>query len=239
MIKFFRKIRYTLMEQNKTSKYFKYALGEIILVVIGILIALQINNWNENQKSIIYERKMLKEVMEDLTIDATLIQGQLKRINIFEESINQVMKNPNLIKNKNGEIKLFGGVYLIQNTKTIETIKSGNIQIPFDDKLRKTIANHYHKTRFYLELLSIEDKDFREFRVIPLEKEQFKIQIDSTSASFDIDAVPIDYKATLNSKDFSDYLLLRKSRINKWAIYYERIYNSTIACKKSIQEYLK
>ena len=49
MIKFFRKIRYNLMETGKTSKYFKYAIGEIILVVIGILIALQINNWNEKR----------------------------------------------------------------------------------------------------------------------------------------------------------------------------------------------
>jgi len=44
MIKFFRKIRYDLMKKNKTGKYFKYAVGEILLVVIGILIALQINN---------------------------------------------------------------------------------------------------------------------------------------------------------------------------------------------------
>ena len=50
MIKFFRKIRYDLMEKNKTVKYFKYAFGEIILVVFGILIALQINNWNETRK---------------------------------------------------------------------------------------------------------------------------------------------------------------------------------------------
>jgi len=50
MIKFFRKIRYDHMEKNKTAKYFKYAIGEIILVVIGILIALSINNWNEERK---------------------------------------------------------------------------------------------------------------------------------------------------------------------------------------------
>jgi hypothetical protein len=50
MIKFFRKIRYNLMEQNKTGKYFKYAIGEIVLVVIGILIALQLNNLNEIEK---------------------------------------------------------------------------------------------------------------------------------------------------------------------------------------------
>lgn len=49
MIKFFRKIRKNLISEGKTRKYFKYAIGEIVLVVIGILIALQINNWNENR----------------------------------------------------------------------------------------------------------------------------------------------------------------------------------------------
>ena len=46
MIKFFRKIRQNLLSEGRTGKYFKYALGEILLVVLGILIALQINNWN-------------------------------------------------------------------------------------------------------------------------------------------------------------------------------------------------
>jgi len=49
MIKFFRKIRQNLLLENKTAMYFKYAIGEIILVVIGILIALRINNWNETK----------------------------------------------------------------------------------------------------------------------------------------------------------------------------------------------
>ena len=51
MIKFFRKIRQNLLSAGKTGKYFKYAIGEIVLVVIGILIALQINNWNEDRKA--------------------------------------------------------------------------------------------------------------------------------------------------------------------------------------------
>ena len=50
MIKFFRKIRHNLINEGKTTKYLKYAIGEIVLVVIGILIALQINNWNEQRK---------------------------------------------------------------------------------------------------------------------------------------------------------------------------------------------
>ena len=61
MIKFFRKIRYDLMNQNKTTKYFKYAIGEIVLVVIGILIALQVNNWNVNRLNLKIE-KMLKHI---------------------------------------------------------------------------------------------------------------------------------------------------------------------------------
>ena len=50
MIKFFRKYRQQLLSENRFTKYLIYAIGEIILVVIGILIALQINNWNETQK---------------------------------------------------------------------------------------------------------------------------------------------------------------------------------------------
>jgi len=51
MIKIFRKFRQKLLQQNKIGSYLKYAIGEIFLVVIGILIALQVNNWNEQRKS--------------------------------------------------------------------------------------------------------------------------------------------------------------------------------------------
>lgn len=76
MIKFFRKIRYNLMEQNKTGKYFKYAIGEIILVMIGILLALQVNNWNEQRKDRIKEQVLLKQLQEDY--QANLIQLEEK-----------------------------------------------------------------------------------------------------------------------------------------------------------------
>lgn len=70
MLKFFRKIRYNLLETGKTSRYIKYAIGEIVLVVIGILIALQINNWNKNQQDLKKEQEVLKnlraEVLQNL-----------------------------------------------------------------------------------------------------------------------------------------------------------------------------
>ncbi len=59
MIKFFRQIRQQLLSENKTGKYLKYAIGEIILVMIGILLALQVNNWNEIRKERIVENDIL------------------------------------------------------------------------------------------------------------------------------------------------------------------------------------
>lgn len=66
MIKFFRKIRQKLLAENKFTKYLLYALGEIVLVVIGILIALQINNWNEARKTSIEEASLLRSLKNEM-----------------------------------------------------------------------------------------------------------------------------------------------------------------------------
>jgi hypothetical protein len=69
MIKFFRRIRQRLLNENKLSKYLVYAVGEILLVVIGILIALQINNVNESRKERAVEVNYLKNLRADLLLD--------------------------------------------------------------------------------------------------------------------------------------------------------------------------
>ncbi|MDT0554101.1 hypothetical protein [Urechidicola vernalis] len=74
MNKFFRKIRQQLLNEGKTSKYFKYAIGEIILVVIGILIALQINIHNESLKKERHLNGILNTISQDLELD-TLTAG--------------------------------------------------------------------------------------------------------------------------------------------------------------------
>ena len=63
MLHFFRQIRQRLLTDNKFSKYLLYAVGEILLVVIGILIALQIDTWNETRKARIQESKIYKEIL--------------------------------------------------------------------------------------------------------------------------------------------------------------------------------
>jgi hypothetical protein len=74
MISFFRKIRQQLLSQNKVSKYLLYAIGEIVLVVIGILIALQINNWNELQKLQEKETILLASFQKELEENITFLQ---------------------------------------------------------------------------------------------------------------------------------------------------------------------
>ncbi|MDC6406137.1 MULTISPECIES: DUF6090 family protein [Maribacter] len=99
MIKIFRKIRQNLIMENRTSKYFRYAIGEIVLVVIGILIALQINNWNEerleNNREKITVQNLNTEFQENLR-DLDSINTILQRTILATETIFGKFKEENL-----------------------------------------------------------------------------------------------------------------------------------------------
>ncbi|QBA64959.1 hypothetical protein [Muriicola soli] len=73
MLKFFRQIRLELMEKNKTGKYLKYAIGEIVLVVIGILLALQINNWNQDRLDLKEKQNLLQKVQLEFEANKILL----------------------------------------------------------------------------------------------------------------------------------------------------------------------
>lgn len=83
MIKFFRRIRQNLLSEGKTRKYLKYAIGEIILVVIGILVALQINNWNENRKNNSIEQATLLNLKSDLESALAQLDQKLEQNKAF------------------------------------------------------------------------------------------------------------------------------------------------------------
>jgi len=91
MIKFFRNIRRNLMEAGKTGKYLKYAIGEIVVVVLGILIALQINNWNENRKEQQTLNNIYVLVAEDLKSDIDEITNIMKAEIPRELIINKIL----------------------------------------------------------------------------------------------------------------------------------------------------
>ena len=89
MIKFFRKIRQQLLTENKFSKYLIYAIGEIILVVIGILIALSINNKNQDGKERAEETIILKQLLGDFNLNLEQLDQKIQiRKNMSQASLN-------------------------------------------------------------------------------------------------------------------------------------------------------
>jgi ribosomal protein L17 len=92
MIKLFRNIRKQLLAEGKTTKYLKYAMGEIILVVIGILIALQINNWNENRKNKVERVAILKNLKTELAEDLSILTYTLDRLDARKKAADYLYK---------------------------------------------------------------------------------------------------------------------------------------------------
>lgn len=134
MIKFFRKIRQKLLSENKFRNYVLYAIGEIILVVIGILIALQINNWNEKQKTESKVQDYYVLLLEDLNSDTNFAKTtideystDLKAYEAYTDSYQKEELSPEQVYRE-----LFGlnmiSKPLTFNTSTIESLQnSGEI----------------------------------------------------------------------------------------------------------------
>ena len=91
MIKFFRNIRKSLLNEGKTGKYLKYAIGEIVLVVIGILIALQINNWNENRKLENSKEKLMLALKKELLINQETLERYTLELYDSNSKFNKVL----------------------------------------------------------------------------------------------------------------------------------------------------
>ncbi|MTE27873.1 DUF6090 family protein [Winogradskyella ouciana] len=147
MIKFFRHIRQSMINQNRTKKYLLYAIGEIILVVIGILIALQINNWNEDQKSRKDERYVLTEVLKNLEEDAILVkeiiaQRQKAKTAIIElqKFVSSESKDTDSLKFYLVDILTFERYFPINNA--YEILKSKGLQLS-NNELTTEISRYY------------------------------------------------------------------------------------------------
>ena len=149
MIKFFRKIRRNLLSEGKTGKYLKYAIGEIILVVIGILIALQINTWNKNKQLRLSELETLSEIQVALKQDVSELTTN---INSLET---QILEGRELILHIENKLpyekkldRLFIKVYYHRGYKTInnsgfELLKERGFDIIINTELRKRVTKHY------------------------------------------------------------------------------------------------
>ncbi len=152
MIKFFRKIRQRLLSENKFSKYLLYAIGEIILVVIGILIALQINNWNEVRNEKIVELGYMQNLLEDLHNDIGLYEDIEKKNLVIYNLIDSIIPN---LKHKDRRANMDNLSFWVRSvtlewefihpvTRSFEQMKSsGHLRLIKDKDVANAISNYY------------------------------------------------------------------------------------------------
>lgn len=144
MIKFFRKIRKKLLKENKFSKYLFYALGEIILVVLGILIAIQINEWNRDRKLYQEELESYQLIITDLKRDSTLFQTYQTSYNNYLDAYFQL----NNIKKGEDSFENLLPDYLVMNIE-FNPVTQKNHQTSIEkfrnSKIREQISNYFRR----------------------------------------------------------------------------------------------
>jgi len=156
MLKFFRKIRQNLIMENKTGKYLKYAIGEIVLVVIGILIALSVAEWNNSRHDNKTEIRLLKELHKGISEDLKTINTDLEIVNTCIADLielDSLLKVDTPIANEY-HYKLFGNVYGLRylnlNKALYEDLKATGLGIIKDEKTRSQIIKVFEDNYPYL-----------------------------------------------------------------------------------------
>jgi hypothetical protein len=151
MIKFFRNIRKNLLNEGMTSKYFKYAIGEIVLVVIGILIALQINNWNQERIENKIGKNYLERIHRDLVLDTLSFHKKIASNNASRVDIKNVLIDLNNKVDSFEEVTrlctVFGEVldqiFTPKDNTYRGMVSSGNQNLIKNTELLEAIANLY------------------------------------------------------------------------------------------------
>ena len=201
MLHFFRKIRHDLIANSKFYKYFKYAIGEIVLVVLGILIALQINNWNEEKKIKKTELKLLTQLTNELSQDLNSLNYDLSQ---HEQAANSCKIILNIL---NSDIEMndsishhFAAVHNYTVFASVrgayESLKSVGLETLSNDELRLEITNLYDQ--WYLILKSNEKI---------LLDDILNIKRNFNQDHFDkflvLTPIPPNYNGEMNPNDFS------------------------------------
>ena len=199
-----RKFRFASLGSMVSKKYLAYAFGEIVLIVFGILIALEINNWNNNRQLKTLELKYLKEMISNLTADLSDIEYNIE-FNIEKMKSNLAVSTytrnrlPYHDSLKFHLANLFGSTRFVSNTSAYENFKSKGFEIIKNDSLRGLITELY--SAFYTHITGFEFVDDHRYQygiLMPLLMENTIVN------EFWKSAEPINYDDLLNNVEFKN-----------------------------------
>lgn len=205
MISFFRKIRQSLLGENKIGNYIKYAIGEILLVVIGILIALQVNTWNEIHQQAKLEKRILIEIDNNLMDDLIDVQDEIESFEItmrldsiliqhfksgqpFTDSIGAflhvVEMSPHLSPGQNG--------YKLLESKGIDVVSVDSLRMQISNLYERSYPYYMTYARERFQIIESEIKPYwtRNFYIEKHEQWPFRKRI------------PVDYDQLLDDRHF-------------------------------------
>lgn len=202
MLKLFRNIRQNLIMENKTSKYLKYAIGEIVLVVIGILIALQVNNSNEGRKQRQVELKYFYNLRNDLLADDELLNGM---IDLADGKV-KAARNVNLKANADS----IGSVYDFSNEM---------LTLIFVDEFRPN-DNTYEEMKSSGNFSTIKNEELK-LKLMNLKKTYLQIAATHEHMRYDFNVFLEDFEKYV---DWGKYYDLSKSDIPKVQFAFDSLY---------------
>jgi len=208
MIKFFRKIREKLLSENKFRKYLIYAVGEILLVVIGILIALQINNWNDERKNDVKEFKLLTEMYANLKADSIDMEGNIARNTrvlksaeaILNQLENRIPWNDTMATHYNRLSSYISKIAIVKSS--YENLKSVGFDLIKNDSLRSKIQELYAQQYPFVERMESEHTEAMKYSLL---LPQLTSKIKSVEEG---KSEPLDLNALMDDNSFKETIIL-------------------------------
>lgn len=162
MIKLFRNIRKKLFNENKFSQYFFYAIGEIALVVIGILLALQINDWNQDRLDKRLEQDYYCQFLEDIKLDLIQLNEQVSYTKERLHHANQMLALlqdeksdfAKILEHTKGSVSKTDAI-ITANINAFEDLKSsGNLRLITDKDIKNQLTKYYANEQALLNIIT-------------------------------------------------------------------------------------
>ena len=212
MIKFFRKIRQNMIKENKVSTYLLYAIGEIILVMVGILLAVQVNNWNENRKLQNEEINLLLELKSNLDVtlhnfknDTLSNLNTIHQLAKIENYINEDLPYHSELDSAFRQLRGWKSPYPIYTAYA--TLKTKGLDIISNVPLRNKIVNLYE---FDFMVLST-DYDQDEWNLMQAVVTPFYSKFIRNSQYSSRLAIPNDFESLKQNDEFINILRMINS----------------------------
>ena len=236
------------MDTGKTSKYFKYAIGEIVLVVIGILIALSINKWNEQKKLKIQEAEVLTEIISDINVNINKFnetingKNRLGNINNTLRSLNIIIEHLKSTEAYHDSLDAHFGImtlslnYINYKTSGYESLSSIGLDLIRDAKIRSEIGEFYTTSIIIPKDVSLGIvEDFNNYMLDYMRKE-FIINDDPASKIYTLH--PRNYNALRDKGEFLESLKIYFSSFLNYKHEINSAKEASNTLKTNIETYL-